>query len=225
LLYLARFMGNSNGGLFCRSFGCGRSCVFFLAFHIGHRPVVSQAHGFEPGIGATPGRRVAWGGSNDADHPFGVGWNKAVQTYAQNYSPPEGGAAAITTNDYLMLGTQLGVPGFDFVLWYTWGFAWERRRPAGKLEAKPNPPARRQRSQQFAARVRWQCWWRFGLMAIVHAGHGGGVLDFIGTISNAESAFALLRRDKCGVRNAECRNGTRCNIMPGVDLAGKTIRK
>ena len=45
------------------------------------------------------------------DHPFGVGWNKAVETYKKNYSPPEGGAAAITTNDYLMLGTQLGLPG------------------------------------------------------------------------------------------------------------------
>ena len=45
------------------------------------------------------------------DHPFGVGWNKAVETYNKNYSPPEGGAPAITTNDYLMLGTQLGWPG------------------------------------------------------------------------------------------------------------------
>jgi hypothetical protein len=45
------------------------------------------------------------------DHPFGVGWNKAVETYAKEYSPPEDGAGAITTNDYLMLGTQLGIPG------------------------------------------------------------------------------------------------------------------
>jgi O-antigen ligase len=45
------------------------------------------------------------------DHPFGVGWNKAVETYEKNYSPPENGAAAITMNDYLMLGTQLGLPG------------------------------------------------------------------------------------------------------------------
>jgi hypothetical protein len=45
------------------------------------------------------------------DHPFGVGWNKAVDVYQKNYSPPEDGAAAITTNDYLMLGTQLGWPG------------------------------------------------------------------------------------------------------------------
>jgi prepilin-type N-terminal cleavage/methylation domain-containing protein len=45
------------------------------------------------------------------DHPLGVGWNRAEEIYAKDYSPPENGAAAITTNDYLMLGTQLGFPG------------------------------------------------------------------------------------------------------------------
>ena len=30
------------------------------------------------------------------DHPFGVGWNKTVEIYEKNYSPPEDGAAAIT---------------------------------------------------------------------------------------------------------------------------------
>jgi hypothetical protein len=44
------------------------------------------------------------------DHPFGVGWNNAVSLYEKNYSPPEGGAAAITTNDYMMIGTELGIP-------------------------------------------------------------------------------------------------------------------
>jgi len=58
-------------------------------------------------------RVAAWHGAVQMmwDHPFGVGWNKAMETYSKNYSPPEGGAAAITTNDYLMLGTQLGLPG------------------------------------------------------------------------------------------------------------------
>jgi hypothetical protein len=45
------------------------------------------------------------------DYPLGVGWNKVVETYSKRYSPPEGGAAAIATNDYLMLGTHLGFPG------------------------------------------------------------------------------------------------------------------
>ena len=58
-------------------------------------------------------RVAAWRGALHMmwDHPFGVGWNKAEEIYEKNYSPPEDGAAAITTNDYLMLGTQLGWPG------------------------------------------------------------------------------------------------------------------
>jgi hypothetical protein len=44
------------------------------------------------------------------DHPFGVGWNKAVSVYEKSYSPPENGAAALTMNSYLMLGTELGLP-------------------------------------------------------------------------------------------------------------------
>jgi prepilin-type N-terminal cleavage/methylation domain-containing protein/prepilin-type processing-associated H-X9-DG protein len=58
-------------------------------------------------------RVAAWRGAVQMmrDHPFGVGWNKAVETYQKDYSPPEDGAGAITTNDYLMLGTQLGFPG------------------------------------------------------------------------------------------------------------------
>ena len=36
----------------------------------------------------------------------------------KNYSPPEGGAAAITTNDYLMLGTQLGLPALPCFVAY-----------------------------------------------------------------------------------------------------------
>jgi hypothetical protein len=58
-------------------------------------------------------RVAAWRGALQMmrDHPFGVSWNKTIETYQRNYSPPEGGAAAITTNDYLMLGTQLGWPG------------------------------------------------------------------------------------------------------------------
>lgn len=57
-------------------------------------------------------RVSAWRGSVQMmrDHPFGVGWNNAVTIYEEKYSPPAGGAPAITTNDYLMLGTELGIP-------------------------------------------------------------------------------------------------------------------
>jgi len=58
-------------------------------------------------------RVSAWRGAFQMmrDHLFGVGWNKAVETYEKNYSPPEGGASALTMNSYLMLGTELGIPG------------------------------------------------------------------------------------------------------------------
>jgi hypothetical protein len=53
------------------------------------------------------------------DHPFGVGWNRTVAVFQEDYSPPDGGAVAITTNDYLMLGTQLGIPGLICFVTYT----------------------------------------------------------------------------------------------------------
>jgi hypothetical protein len=75
-------------------------------------------------------RVSAWRGALQMmrDHPFGIGWNKAVGTYEKNYSPPEGSAAAITTNDYLMLGTQLGFPGLLCFIGYIW-LCFRRNRP------------------------------------------------------------------------------------------------
>jgi len=52
------------------------------------------------------------------DHPFGVGWNNALNVYDKNYSLPENGAAAITMNSYLMLGTELGIPALVCFLAY-----------------------------------------------------------------------------------------------------------
>lgn len=65
-------------------------------------------------------RVSAWRGALQMmrDHPLGVGWNHAVSVYGQYYSPPEGGAAALTTNSYLMLGTELGLPGLLCFLSY-----------------------------------------------------------------------------------------------------------
>lgn len=58
-------------------------------------------------------RVSAWRGALQMmrDHPLGVGWNQAVSVYNKDYSPPEGGVAALTMNSYLMLGTELGLPG------------------------------------------------------------------------------------------------------------------
>jgi O-antigen ligase len=62
--------------------------------------------------GSVQHRLAAWRAGFEImhDHPFGVGWNNTIEIYQQDYSPPEGSALAITTNDYLMLGTQLGIP-------------------------------------------------------------------------------------------------------------------
>ncbi|CAM6004942.1 unnamed protein product [Sphagnum balticum] len=67
-------------------------------------------------------RVSAWRGAFQMmrDHPFGVGWNKAVETYDRNYSPPEGGAAALTMNSYLMVGTELALPGLICFVAYVW---------------------------------------------------------------------------------------------------------
>ncbi|MGH7978289.1 MAG: O-antigen ligase family protein, partial [Limisphaerales bacterium] len=62
--------------------------------------------------GSVQHRLMAWraGFQIMRDHPFGVGWGKTEQIYRNRYSPPAGGAPAIETNDYIMLGTQLGWP-------------------------------------------------------------------------------------------------------------------
>lgn len=80
-------------------------------------------------------RVSAWRGAIQMmwDHPFGVGWNRAVEVYEKDYSPPEGGAAALTTNDYLMLGTQLGWPGLICFLTYV-GLALKTENRKQKAE-------------------------------------------------------------------------------------------
>ena len=93
------------------------------------------------------------------DHPFGVGWNRTIETYLNTYSPPEGGAPAITTNDYLMLGTELGWPGLlCFVAYVGLALKSGRRKAeicvaatpsSQKVEATPRRPARRQCKQRI----------------------------------------------------------------------------
>lgn len=50
--------------------------------------------------------------------PMGVGWHNAVPYYAQNYSPPANTAGALNTNDYLIVGTELGLPALLLFMTY-----------------------------------------------------------------------------------------------------------
>jgi len=82
-------------------------------------------------------RVAAWRGALEMmrDHPLGVGWNRAVEIYAKDYSPPENGAAAISTNDYLMIGTQLGWPALSCFVAYV-GLALRGRPEDGERQVE-----------------------------------------------------------------------------------------
>ncbi len=86
-------------------------------------------------------RVSAWRGALQMmrDHPLGVGWNNAVGIYEKNYSPPEGGAAALTMNSYLMLGTELGLPGLICFISYV---ALRLRSPKSKVQSPKSQSAR-----------------------------------------------------------------------------------
>ncbi len=147
-------------------------------------------------------RVAAWRGAFQMmrDHPFGVGWNKAVETYEKNYSPPEGGAAAITTNDYLMLGTQLGLPGLLCFLAYV-GLAMKGE--SRKQKAEIPSPATRHLSLQAACRAG-------ALSMLVAFWFDGGLF----TLATASVFWILLelsqmRNAECGARNHQTRTAER----------------
>jgi hypothetical protein len=70
--------------------------------------------------GSVQHRLAAWvaGFEIMRDHPFGVGWDMAEEVYEESYSPPVNGGA-IRTNDYIMLGVQLGWPGLICFIVYS----------------------------------------------------------------------------------------------------------
>jgi hypothetical protein len=73
------------------------------------------------------------------DHPLGVGWGRAVNVYEEKYSPPEGGAGAITTNDYLMLASELGLPGLLCFVTYV-GLCFQAGRFTPRALSSPGKP-------------------------------------------------------------------------------------
>jgi prepilin-type N-terminal cleavage/methylation domain-containing protein len=86
-------------------------------------------------------RVSAWRGALQMmrDHPLGVGWNNAVGVYDKDYSPPENGAVALTMNSYLMLGTELGLPGLVCFVAYV---ALRLRSPKSKVQSPKSQLAR-----------------------------------------------------------------------------------
>jgi prepilin-type N-terminal cleavage/methylation domain-containing protein/prepilin-type processing-associated H-X9-DG protein len=103
--------------------------------------------------GSVQHRVTAWKAGFEImrDYPFGVSWNKAVETYQKNYSSPEDGAAAITTNDYLMLGTQLGWAGLIcFVSYVGLCFRSKRHLTPALSPFGPSGPAKRGEGESSA---------------------------------------------------------------------------
>lgn len=73
-------------------------------------------------------RITAWEGALQitAEHPcLGTGWNQPKSLYEHYYMPPNlSESAAITLNDYLMLGATIGIPAlfcFGMYIWLTLG--------------------------------------------------------------------------------------------------------
>jgi len=112
LLYLAKIYGKLKWKYVAIGFGLlALGVVLFWGHTPDNAPWYVKRMDF--GRPSAQHRVSAWRGALQMmrDYPLGVGWNKAVETYDKNYSPPEDGAGAITMNSYLMLGTELGIPG------------------------------------------------------------------------------------------------------------------
>lgn len=81
--------------------------------------------------GSAQHRLAAWRAGFEImwDHPLGVGWDKVIRAYEEHYSPPVGSASAISTNDFLMLGAQLGIPALAcFVTYCVLSFKTKSRK-------------------------------------------------------------------------------------------------
>jgi O-antigen ligase len=137
-------------------------------------------------------RVAAWRGALQMmrDHPLGVSWNNAITIYEKNYSPPENGAAAITTNDYLMLGTQLGWPGLICFVAYA-GLALVGKAESGKRKAEIPSLVTGHSSLRVACRAG-------ALTLLVAFWFDGGLF----TLATAAVFWILLELSQ--VRSAEC---------------------
>ncbi len=150
LLYLAK----GHGKLKWRWFLPGVLAVTVVAWIFWNTPRTGSWYfqRLDLSRGSVQHRVAAWKAGLEImrDHPFGLGWNKAVETYNKEYSPPEDGAAAIATNDYLMLGTQLGIPGLVCFLAYV---ALCFRSPKSKVQSPKSSAKAEDRSQKSESKT------------------------------------------------------------------------
>jgi hypothetical protein len=105
-------------------------------------------------------RVAAWHGALKImwDHPQGIGWNNTVEVYKDYYSPPEDGADAITTNDYLMLATQLGLAGLFCFATYVVLVLWSNSpRPLGCFSAIGRSDRTLDQADDFMTAQQWAC--------------------------------------------------------------------
>ncbi|HKW30920.1 MAG TPA: O-antigen ligase family protein [Verrucomicrobiae bacterium] len=155
------------------------------------------------------------------DHPLGVGWNKAVDVYQKNYSPPEDGAAALTTNDYLMLGTQLGWPGLIcFVAYVGLCFRTKRHLTPALSPFGPSTPAKRGEgeSSSVTPQTTPPVTRHMSLLAACRAGALAMLVAFwfdggLFKLATAVAFWILLelgasRRSEAGSRKSEIKNQT-----------------
>lgn len=131
-----------------RSIAIGLIAVLvILGFHWHLQTERWYLNRFNPSNPSVLNRIAAWKGAVQImrDHAWsGVGWNMTTGVYERNYSPPVHGGAAIVTNNYLMLGTQLGLPALLCFMAYVW-FSLDQKagiqsqeKQTTTLDSKPN---------------------------------------------------------------------------------------
>ena len=156
------------------------------------------------------------------DHPFGVGWNNTLVTYEKGYSPPDNGAAAITTNDYLMLGTQLGLPGLICFVVYVGlclGASASRRQVGSKAEPAGETPALPAIYRAGALVMLVAFWFDGGLFKLATASVFWILLE-LSQVRNPPSPCYGATSAECGMRNNQMRS-VECevrNITPNSEL-------
>ena len=108
--------------------------------------------------GSVQHRLTAWRAGFEImwDHPLGVGWDKVILAYEEHYSPPVGSASAISTNDYLMLGAQLGIPALICLVTYC--VLSLRTKSRKQQTGIPSSVTYRSSLRATCRGGRWRCW-------------------------------------------------------------------